>query len=360
MPEEPSDDVPTVAVVGSTMIDMVTYLNRYPQPGETVIGESFVIGFGGKGANQAVMAVRLSARVAFIGCVGDDAHGEMVRTNLTQHGVDTTALARRTGSTGVAPIWVEPDGTNRIVIVPGANSLLSADAAAAAVQALDRVDVVVGQMEVPQDATMAGFTAGRARGARTVLNPAPYADLDPALVAVCDWLVPNETEFALLAARCLDGAPSGPDASARFDSSARLDASALLDSSARPGASERPSMSAPPDGSARPAAVDHGLVREVAAALGCSLVVTAGADGVIVAVDGDVHRIAVPRVEAVDTTGAGDAFVGAFAVGLAEGADPLAAARLAAACATASVQRHGTQTSFPSREEVQALRLDRG
>jgi ribokinase len=214
----------------------------------------------------------------------------------------------------VAPIWVEPDGTNRIIVVPGANSALTAQDAAAAVEGLDDVRVVVGQLEVPQAATAAGLAAARRRGAVTVLNPAPYSSVRPDLLAEADWLVPNEVEFAELAVEHRICPPGEADAR------------------------------------------DDAQVLALGRALGCALVVTLGPDGAGVMVEGGVHRVPTPPTQAVDTTGAGDGFVGAFAVGLAEGLSAVEAARLGCACASWSVSREGTQTSYPSRDEGATIR----
>ena len=295
-----------IVVVGSTMIDMMTYVERVPAAGETVVGDRFTQGFGGKGANQAVMARRLGAEVVMVNSVGDDIYGEMTIENLAREGIDVTSITRTAGvSSGVAPIWVEPDGTNRIIVVPGANDHLTSEQAGRAVDATPEVQLVLGQFEVPQSVTAAAFDAARRRGALTVLNPAPAAPVSPDLLAVTDWLIPNEVEFAHLAAA------SGIDGS-RID-----DAIAAL-----------------------------------AARTGVSLVVTLGAEGAAVCVDGGVVRVATPSVRAVDTTGAGDAFVGAFAYGLARGKSPAKAAELGCRSASISVTRRGTQTSFPSSNEL--------
>src|SRR4051794_23406795 len=140
--------MPQVVVVGSCNIDLVTYAARIPGPGETILGERFAMGFGGKGANQAVMAARLGAHVSMVGAVGDDLYGDMTLRNFEDQGIDAAHVARFAGSSGVAPIWVEPDGTNRIIVVAGANDLVSPAEAAAAVRSMDAVDVVVGQLEV--------------------------------------------------------------------------------------------------------------------------------------------------------------------------------------------------------------------
>ncbi|HYN69877.1 MAG TPA: ribokinase [Candidatus Eisenbacteria bacterium] len=288
---------PAIAVVGSCNVDLVAYTARVPGPGETVIGDRFAMGFGGKGANQAVMAARLGAAVSMVGRVGEDSYGEITLANFEVQGVDTEHLARVPGSSGVAPIWVEPDGTNRIIVIAGANGTLTPDAAVAAIDTLDRVDVVLGQLEIPQPTTAAAFTAAVARGAVTILNPAPAAKLDLPLLAATDWLIPNEVEFAAL---------SGGD----------LPTEATM--------------------------------LAFAARTGRRVVVTLGAAGAaLVTVDGRVELVAADRVTALDTTGAGDAFVGAFGYGLAAGLPELDAVRLGVRCASDSVTRPGTQSSFP-------------
>jgi ribokinase len=294
---------PSIAVVGSLNIDLVAYTARVPSAGETVLGQRFQMGFGGKGANQAVMAARLGASVAMIGALGDDVYAGMTRENLATERVDASHVARVVGSSGVAPIWVERDGTNRIIVVPGANDAVDPGAAAAAIAALANVHVVIGQLEIPQRATLGAFRAARERGAVTILNPAPAAPMDPALVDESHWLIPNETEFAHLAG--LDG----------FD----------------------------PD--------DDATIAACAGRLAPRVLLTLGARGAAIAMpDGTVERVPAIPVTAVDTTGAGDAFVGAFAVGLAAGLGERAAVRLGIACASDSVTRPGTQSSFPSPE----------
>ena len=297
-----------VAVVGSLNIDLISYVQRVPAAGETLIGDRFQMGFGGKGANQAVMAARLGARVSMVGALGDDVYASMTFDNLRSQGVESAHVARVAGSSGVAPIWVESDGQNRIIVIPGANDLVDPDAAAAAIRSMADVRVVVGQLEIPQRATTAAFRAARDAGATTILNPAPAAALDAELVAASDWLIPNETEFAIL---------SGLDASP---------------------------------------ATDDAPLLEFGRRVGPRLVVTLGSQGAaVVRGDGSVDRIAATPVKAVDTTGAGDAFGGAFAYGLAAGLDEVSAIRLGIACASDSVTRTGTQSSFASREAAAAI-----
>ena len=298
-----------IVVVGSTMVDLVAFAERLPEAGETVVGTRFLQGFGGKGANQAVMAARFGAEVAMVGAVGDDPNGAAIRANLQDQDVETADVATVAGTSGVAPIWVDGAGMNRIIIVPGANDLVSTEAAAAAVERL-RPGVVVGQFEIPQRVTTAAFAAARRVGAITILNPAPGAPMDPALLAATDWLVPNETEFAAVGGRPLVGG----------------------------------------------SAMEDGAIETLGDALGVSLVVTLGDRGVALRPRaGRVMRVPAPVVRAVDTTGAGDAFVGAFAVGLAHGLDPRAAATLGCAAASDSVTRAGTQGSYPSRAVAQQL-----
>ena len=300
---------PSILVVGSTMIDLIAYADRLPEAGETLVGSAFAMGFGGKGANQAVAAAHLGARVAMVNTVGDDSYGAQTIENFAAQGVDARFVRRVPGSSGVAPIWVDGAGMNRIIIIPGANLHVPPELALEALAVL-APQVVVGQFEIPQAVTAAAFTAARARGASTVLNPAPAAAIDPALVAATDWLVPNEHEFALIGGAVLNGEEAAED-----------DALAVL-----------------------------------SGRLGVSLVVTLGERGAaVVALGGPVVRVAAPRVQAVDTTGAGDAFVGAFAVGLALGWAAADAARLGCAFAADSVTRPGTQSSFATPESAAGI-----
>lgn len=306
-----SDRTAAVVVIGSMNIDLVTYVERAPGPGETVIGSRFESGFGGKGANQAVMARLLDAQVAFVGALGDDAYAATTLANFERRGIDAGEVMRVPGSSGVAPIWVEADGTNRIIVVPGANDLVTPDHAARAVGGIGSIDVAIGQFEVPQAVTAAGFSAAKARGATTILNPAPAAPISPDLLAVTDWLVLNEVEFSILAETDSDGAE-----------------------------------------------ITDGAMRAYAARVGTRLLVTLGARGAaLVGRDGSVQRVDAVPVPAIDTTGAGDAFVGAFAVGLGIGLAELAAVRLGIACASDSVTRLGTQSSFPDAERCAELLL---
>jgi ribokinase len=302
--------VPHLVVVGSTMIDLVTYADPLPQAGETVVGTEFSLGFGGKGANQAVMASRLGAEVTFVSRVGDDLFGQLAREALERQRIDMTRMVSVPAlATGVAPIWVERDGSNRIIVVPGANQALDAAAVAESLEGLEKADCVLCQLEIPQDGVAEAFRIARSWGATTILNPAPAAPLTAGLVSLVDWLIPNETEFAALTAK---------------------------------------------------SAVDGDLA-ESARAFGCGLIVTLGERGAATSVDGRVESFAPPAIEVVDTTGAGDAFVGGFAWALASGDDLETAIVTGNVCGALSTARPGTQTSFPTRAEVsEAIRLGAG
>ena len=304
----PLETQPEIVVVGSTMIDMIAYSKKVPGPGETVIGDSFSLGFGGKGANQAVMASRMGAKVYMVNTLGDDVFGDTTLNNFKEQGIDTTYVARVSGASGVAPIWVEPNGTNRIICVPGANNSMTAAQAESAISALSKAKVVIGQLEIPQTVTIAAFRKAREFGITTILNPAPFAPLSDELVAMSDWIIPNETEFAGL----------NPDGNLPEN--------------------------------------DEEILK-VAKALGCRFVVTLGEKGAAYT-DKDhskVVRVSAPKVNAIDTTGAGDSFVGSFAFGLATGFEIEKAVKLGCACASDSVTKLGTQSSYPSKEAAASL-----
>jgi ribokinase len=247
-----------------------------------------------------------------VACVGTDAFGDQIVANFQAQDIGTQHVYRSAAApTGVAPIWVEADGTNRIAVIPGANSHMDPDRVAQAV-ARERCQVVIGQLEVPQAVTKAAFAAARPLGASTVLNPAPAAEIDPELLALADWLIPNETEFA-----------------------------ALLSSSG--GAADN-------DATIAAAITDDAIVR-LAGRIPPRLVVTLGEAGAAMVVNDGVLRVEAPVSQAVDTTGAGDAFVGAFAYGVASGLAPADAMGLAVRCASFTVGRAGAQSSFPTPQE---------
>lgn len=298
---------PHVVVVGSTMIDMVAYVKKVPNAGETVIGDSFALGFGGKGANQAVMARRLGATVSMVNTLGDDVFGDTTLKNFQEQGIDITFISRAPGASGVAPIWVEPDGTNRIICVPGANNAMTASQAKSALESLKGYQIVIGQLEIPQEVTVQAFRTAREHGAVTILNPAPFAPISEELIAVSDWVIPNESEFAGMHPQGLQP-------------------------------------------------ISDQIILELAATLKTRFAVTLGENGAaFTTIDGKIHRVSAPKVTARDTTGAGDAFVGAFSVGLALGMAEEQAIALGCACASDSVTRLGTQSSYPTPAQAQEI-----
>ena len=296
-----SSMTPHIVVVGSTMIDVLMYADRTPERGQTVVGQRMALGHGGKGANQAAMAARLGARVTFVNRVGNDVFGDMTRANLTDQGLDLSRVRTvATEATGVATIWVEPDGNNRILIVPGANGTLTAADVVDDLADVPSADCVICQLEISLEAVKAALEWGRGCGATTILNPAPAAPLSDDLLDLVDWLVPNEIEFE-------DLFGTGPD--------------------------------------------DDSLLRASARVAG-GLVVTLGAGGAAAVVNGGVTRFDPPAVQAIDTTGAGDAFMGGLAYSLARGEPLPAAIAFANRCGALSTTKFGTRLSFPDLNQV--------
>lgn len=305
-------DRPTITCVGSTMIDLIFYSDRAPEKGETIFGKSFAQGFGGKGANQAVMAALLGAEVAMVNALGQDAFGRDTLENFREFGIDVSGVEQVAEThSGVANIVVDATGDNRIVLAAGANLLVTPEMVERAFAQLPTPHIVLSQLEVPQDAIQRGFELGREAGALTVLNPAPAAPVDPGILAVTDWLVPNETEFALLYEAQFDAAPSNHDEDAlRF-----------------------------------------------ATELGVNVLVTLGEQGAIVAEPGsaEIRKYEAQSVTAVDTTGAGDAFLGGFTFGLASGKSLDEAIALGAAVAGDSVTKPGTQASYARGDDLHRI-----
>jgi ribokinase len=293
-----------VVVVGSSNTDMVVPVRRIPRVGETVLGDDLLVAAGGKGANQAVAAARLGARVIFVGAIGDDAFGGARLADLRSEGIDCAHVRTVTGvSSGVALIMVDDDGRNCIAVSSGANAHLSEEDANAAADAIRGTDVLLAQLETPLPFVHAALRHARDAGTLTVLNPAPVPSegLPDDLLALVDVLTPNEGEAAALTGD--DGEP-------------RDLARALIE-------------------------------RGVGA-----VVVTLGERGAVIATGDGMEAVAAEPVRAVDTTAAGDAFSGALAVALAEGSDLQKAARFANVAAARSVTRRGAQPSMPRRDEV--------
>jgi ribokinase len=281
-----------VIVVGSANADLVVSVDRRPGPGETVLGSDTEVLPGGKGANTAVAAARLGARVSLVASVGADTYGQMLRESLDQAGVDTAAIRTSNRPTGVAYIFVTPDGENSILVSPGANGALTADD----IEIADG-KVLVASLEVPLPTIEHAVAVAAKQGLRAVVNVSPIAELSAQTLAALDPIVVNEHEAEALL---------GPEADPR----------GLLDLGPK------------------------------------SAVVTLGARGALVIEADGVQEIESPRVRAVDTTGAGDAFTGALAAKLAEGLSLGDAARFAVKVAAISVTRRGAQPSYPTATEV--------
>ncbi|MER6270617.1 ribokinase [Streptomyces sp. 900105755] len=293
-------------VVGSANADLVIRVERRPGAGETVLGGDLATHPGGKGANQAVAAARLGARTALLARVGDDAHGRLLLDSQLAAGVDTVGVLAGGAPTGVALITVDPSGDNSIVVSPGANGRLTPADVRAAVSLFHASRVVSTQLEIPLE-TVLEVVRNLAPGSRLVLNPSPPRPLPGEVLAACDPLIVNEHEArVILGEACVSEEPADW---------ARL----LLAKGPR------------------------------------SVVVTLGADGALVADGGGVSHVASVKVDAVDTTGAGDAFTAALAVRLGAGASLAEAAAYAARVGAAAVTRRGAQESYPTAAEVDAL-----
>ncbi|WP_448060478.1 ribokinase [Cellulomonas hominis] len=297
-----------VVVVGSVNVDLLVQVDEHPTPGETVLGRSLSVLPGGKGANQAVAAARLGARTALVGAVGTDQFAEPALAGLRAAGVDLGALAVVDGQTGVALVTVDAAGENDIVVIPGVNATTDAAAVARREDLVAGAAVVVVQGEVPRSGTEA---AARIARGRLVVNLAPVIAVDRAVLVAADPLVVNEHEAALVL-RALDGDPEA----------------------------EVPVLAGPEDEVRVAAALlAHGIR---------SVVLTVGARGALVVDARGAVRVPSARVTAVDTTGAGDAFVGALAHRLAAGDDLVTAARFAARVGAFAVQAAGAQPSYPT------------
>ncbi|WP_425955411.1 ribokinase [Xylanimonas sp. McL0601] len=301
----------SIVVVGSVNADLIARVAAHPSAGETALGESMTVLAGGKGANQAVAASRLGSRVAILGSVGDDAFAAPATGTLKEAGVDLSALRVTPGPTGIAMIVVAADGENSIVVVPGANAAVDGGFVGGHAEKIAAASVVVVSCEIPRDGVEA---AARAATGRVVLNLAPVIELDPKVVRLADPLVVNEHE-ARGALTMLGGAAVGT-------------------------------------------ATGHADVARALVAAGVrSVVVTLGAAGALVATADGVVVVQAPRVTAVDTTGAGDAFIGALAHRLAAGDELDDAARFAVRVGAYAVTKVGAQASYPDARDLLPSRL---
>jgi ribokinase len=293
-----------VVCVGSINVDVIARAPSLPAAGETIVGSLVEILPGGKGANQAVAALRMGVPVALVGAIGTDEFAKISKSFLEREGFQTTWISQAEGPTGTALIVVDRLGENSIVIVPGANSFVSPSS-------IDDVqlasgDVCLLQNEIPEDTNLAVLEAARNVQAITVLNLAPYRPTDPEVLEKVTFLVVNEIEFAKL-------------------------------------------TNTSPDNLTRPSVT--GMLAE-GAGFAANVLVTLGSEGVVARLDGEVTSQSSYSVNVVDTTGAGDAFCGAFGAALALGSNPVQALDIANAAAALSVQIPGAGPSMPRFDEV--------
>lgn len=296
-----------IAVVGSANVDLTTFNDVFPRPGETIFGKRFDLGFGGKGANQAVAARLCGASVAMVAKVGSDLFGPATIQNFETQGIDASHVRIAEGvSSGVAPIFVEPNGQNRIIVVKGANDTLSPEDVDAATPVLKKADTIVMQFEIPLSTVYHTVRFAAAEGIRCIVNPAPAQPVDFEALRGVDYFIPNETE-----AEFITGMPvhSADDA---------VKCANLL--------------------------LERGLKR---------VVLTLGGRGCLLAGPEGTELVPAFKVSAVDTTGAGDAFIGSFATFLGEGIAEKEALRRANLYAALSTTRVGTQKSFASRTDFE-------
>ncbi|MEU0339984.1 ribokinase [Streptomyces bobili] len=302
-------------VVGSANADLVIGVERRPAAGETVLGSDLAVHPGGKGANQAVAAARLGARTALLARIGDDAYGRLLLDSQRAAGVDTVGVLVGGAPTGIALITVDPSGDNSIVVSPGANGRLTPEDVRAAAGLFHASRVVSAQLEIPLE-TVVEVVRSLAPGSRFVLNPSPPRPLPAEVLAACDPLIVNEHE-----ARVILGVVDG-------------------------GATD--------DGGATVGDLPEDWARGLLAKGPKSVVVTLGRQGALVASAEGVERVAAVKVDAVDTTGAGDSFTAALAWKLGTGSSLPEAAAYAARVGAVAVTRRGAQESFPTAAEVEA------
>ena len=299
----------SVCVVGSANVDLTFRMARLPRSGETVAARSLATDFGGKGANQAVMAVLAGARVSLVARVGADAFGRQVVENLASRGVGIDHVATDALlPTGVAAIFVDDAAHNNIVVAPGANAGLAVEHVVAAADVIRAARVLLCQLETPVEASLEAFRIARAAGVLTILNPAPARRLPDELLRLTDLCVPNETEAALLTGAATESTAGAAKA-----------ARALRSSGAQ------------------------------------RVIVTLGARGCLIDDGSHTETVPAPTVAAVDPTGAGDAFLGVLAAALAKTLSLREAVGRATAAAALSVARPGAQASFPTMADVDAM-----
>ena len=296
-----------IVVVGACMIDLISYVPRFPEMGETLHGTEFRMGYGGKGANQAIMAAKLGSKVVMVSKVGDETFGDGTLVNFKDNGVTTDFVYKsKENFSGVAPIFVTPKGENSIVIVSGANDKLTTEEIQNASKEIEKSSYLICQLEIEVELTLSALRLAKKLGVSTILNPAPARSSLPAeMYKLTDIFCPNESEAELLTGRKIN------------------------------------SMSDV-----------EGMAQEFIAAGAKSVVITLGENGCYVFANGVGKHLFANKVKVVDSTGAGDAFVGALAHYLDLGKDIFESASMASAVATISVQGKGTQSSFPGLDQL--------
>jgi ribokinase len=307
-----SANAPSITVVGSYNVGFTFRAARLPVPGETLLGDAFHVGPGGKGSNQAIGAARLGAHTRLVACVGEDRYGNEAIALWQTEGVDATHVRRAPTHTGAGVILLDAEGDNAIVVAPGANQRLTASDVDAAQAAFDGAAVVLAQLEIALATVECAAAQARRVGARFILNPAPATELPERLVAQIDVLTPNETELAILS-----GLPPG-----------------------------------------RPYDPESAASRLVARGVG-AVVVTRGAAGALIVTVDSRQTVSAPRVQVVDTTGAGDAFNAALSVALAEGKSLISAVEFACRAGAFAVTRDGVIPALPTRSELETGLLPR-
>ena len=282
-----------ICVIGSSNIDQIAYTKNIPADGETLFGDSFQMGFGGKGANQAVMAGLLGADVYMITCLGDDVYKEMTINNYEANNVNTDHIQLVKGASGVAPIWVDATGQNRIIVIPGANNEINAQKAISSIEEIGNISVLVGQCEIPMEVNHEVFQYAKSNSVTTIFNPAPAKKLEREFLEHISWLIPNENEFELIS-----GMEPNDDNFLKFNEE-----------------------------------------------IPCNLIVTLGEKGAVLVDENKTHYFDAPSVNAIDTTGAGDSFIGTFAYELSESNSPESCIKKAVEKDSQSVTKKGTQSS---------------
>ena len=252
------------------------------------------MGFGGKGANQAVMAGLLGADVYMITCLGDDVYKEMTINNYEANNVNTDHIQLVKGASGVAPIWVDATGQNRIIVIPGANNEIDAQKAISSIEKIGDISVLVGQCEIPMEVNHEVFQYAKSNSITTIFNPAPAKKLEREFLEHISWLIPNENEFELIS-----GMEPNDDNFLKFNEE-----------------------------------------------IPCNLIVTLGEKGAVLVDENKTHYFDAPSVNAIDTTGAGDSFIGTFAYELSESNSPEFCIKKAVEKASQSVTKKGTQSSY--------------